>query len=128
METKLGTSGGGEFLLQNEDEKVAVKTVMSILQKAGANLKTIHLERTQQYISMVAEKYYTFCRLKLSGEKFYMELSISAKDAKPLQDDSRFAGLEIGKRRFSRVPLISADDIPRYADVISRAYEWARPA
>lgn len=109
----------------SQEEQKAVAIVLDILSNAGVDLKTINIERTKSYLKLSSGKFFlAFCHMKLDGRLNYIELTISSKISKELKDDPRFIGLSIGDKRFSRIPINDAVDIPQYADVIISSYEW----
>lgn len=108
------------------EEEAAVKYVFAALEECGVDTSELFFDRTADYLKIVSDELYRlcFCRLKLSGQARYIELTVSAKDAKAFATDPRFSGVELAKRRFTRIPIVSAEDIKQYADVIRLAYVW----
>lgn len=112
---------------EENEEEAAVKYIFAALEEGGVDTSELFFDRTEEYLKIVADKVYRlcFCRLKLSGQARYMELTIYAKDAKALADDPRFSGVDLSKNsRFTRIPIACAEDVKQYADVIRLAYVW----
>ena len=111
-------------------ENEAVNAICSILEKGGIDRSILFFDKTKEYIKITARiqlqfhHELTFCRLKFAGFAYYMELTINGNDAKLLKNDPRFVGLELGKKRFSRIPVDSVSSIYKYSDVILNAYKW----
>lgn len=110
----------------NYDNDVAAAVVFDILEKNGVDVSALTLESAADYAKIITSDVYKlcFCRLKFSGQSFYIELTISAKDGKALADDPRFDGIDVAKKRFTRIPMSGVDDIRNYADVVHLAYVW----
>ena len=110
----------------NHDNDVAAAIVFDILEKNGIDVSALALEDTADYTKIITADAYKlcFCRLKFSGQSRYIELTISAKDGKTLADDPRFDGIDVAKKRFTRIPVSDVDSIRNYADVIHLAYVW----
>ena len=112
-------------IVLTDDEQNAVSTIQCCLEENGVDLNSISLDRVKEYLKLIANMHFAFCHLKLGGKAKYMELSISAKDAKRLIADPRFVDLVIGKKRFSRIPISALSDIEKYLDVVVLSYKWA---
>lgn len=112
--------------MPKNDEEAAIKYIFSALEEGGVDVSTLFFDRTAEYLKIVSDKIYQlcFCRVKMFGQSRYIELTISAKDAKLYADDPRFNGINLAGKRFTRIPISSAEDIPQYADVIRLAYTW----
>ena len=114
-----------EELVQLSDaEKIAALIIYEALEASGVDVSTIHYERTEEYLKVVADRFFCFCRLKLSGRSLYIELTISSKDAKKLSGDPRFSGVPASQKRFTRFPLRRVEDVSLYCDVVYLAYSW----
>ena len=109
-----------------DEEEAAVKYVFAALEEGGVDTSALFFDRTAEYLKIVADKRYQlcFCRVKMSGQSRYIELTISAKDAKAYANDPRFNGIKLADKRFTRISIASAEDIPQYADIIRLAYVW----
>lgn len=109
-----------------DEEAAAVKYIFAALEESGVDTSALFFDRTAEYLKIVADKTYQlcFCRVKMSGQSRYIELTISAKDAKAYANDPRFNGIKLAERRFTRIPIVSAEDIQQYADIIQLAYVW----
>lgn len=108
------------------DNEVSAAIVRAILEENGVDVSSLKYEETSEYLKIVTADIYKlcFCRLKFSGQSHYIELTISAKDGKTLADDPRFAGIDVAKKRFTRIPVSGVEDVRKYEDVIYLAYVW----
>jgi hypothetical protein len=114
-----------------EDERVGVEAVFSALESGGIDSAKVFFERTEDYLKLLVKVERDgvmlprdFCRLKLSGRSLYISLPISSRDAKSLSSDARFIGLDIGKKRYSKIPLNTPSDIVSLSDVVLLGYRW----
>lgn len=113
-----------ETVLTNE-EHLATTLVIDILKPNGVVLSKLSFDRTEEYLKLCYGKYkLVFCRFKLCGRALYMELTISAKQAKRLKEDPRFLTVKLAQKRFTRIPIMCVSDIPLYSDVILGAFQW----
>lgn len=109
----------------NKDEVAAVEYIISLLKSYQADVSKLSLEHTQEYLKLCYGMFRgVFCHLKLRGRSFYMELTISSKQAKQLNGDPRFSSISLAQKRFTRIPIVSISDIPLFADVIVSAFQW----
>ena len=108
----------------SKPEETAAVIVYSVLEEHGVSSSSFHYERTDEYLKIVAHDYFCFCRLKLTGRSFYIELTISSKDAKRLSSDPRFSAVSLAKKRFTRIPISCAEDVSIYSDVVFLAFVW----
>lgn len=108
------------------DNEVSSAIVLAILEENGVDVSSLKYEDTAEYRKIVTADIYKlcFCRLKFSGQSHYIELTISAKDGKALANDPRFAGIDVAKKRFTRIPVCGVEDVRKYEDVIYLAYVW----
>jgi len=120
------SSGEPEAQAVNHDDEAAAAIVFDILKERGIDTSLLTTDPATDYLKVITADAYKlcFCRLKLSGQSRYIELTISAKDAKALSDDPRFEGIVLAKKRFTRIPVSGIADITKYADVIHLAYVW----
>lgn len=110
----------------SKDEETACKYVLQILLDNDIDVNKFSFEKTRDYIKLILAQppYSCFCRLKFSGKKHYIALSLHTSDRKTLSSDPRFINFDFGNKRFSQIPIDTPEDILKYSDLIIPAYKW----
>ena len=109
----------------NVAESVAFGRVKDILLIEGFPIDDLIIRRTESYITIERKGDYPFCRLKLSGESFYISLCIgSARDIERLSSDPRYSLLKDSTEKFTRFVISDPADVSLYSDGIISAYRW----
>ncbi len=106
-------------------EAAAVNQIKDILLIEGFPVDNLIFKRVGSYVTIEREGDYPFCRLKLSGELFYISLCIgSARDIERLSADPRYSPLKDSTEKFTRFFISDPSDVSLYSEGIISAYRW----
>lgn len=107
----------------NSAESSGIETIKKILAESGFSADSLIVKRTTSYLTIELPGDYPFCRLKLSGDIFYISLCICDEgDIERLSLNPLYSPLKQSSTKFTRFEISGPEDISKFSDGVISAY------
>lgn len=104
-------------------EMAGIENIQSILSDNGFLANNLIVKRTTSYLTIESPRSYPFCRLKLTGDIFYLALCIcDYGDIERLLSNPVYAPLKDSSQKFTRFTIDGPADILKFDDGLISSY------